>query len=249
LKALLLPRGRGLAARAVLAVDHAVVRCWRYARVGAQRGGAEQEATGAEQADWCRLSRFPKVLQVAVDVAAAKGVDSLLQSVMEADFARAHALVRGTTGKDALELRAALERARAALEAGATVQDALAEMDEAPTARNDAQSTLAGPSSGQTGAVEELVTVLESTFRPELFDPYCTPAALGPGGKSLHDRLAAFCRKPWFERLFIAVLVAFCVINFPFLCGVPGPFSALTWTTWLLFLAIITVMYLICSLR
>jgi hypothetical protein len=168
---------------------------------------------------------------------------------MEADLARAHALVRGATGKDALELRAALERAHAALEAGATVQDALAEMDEAPTARNDAQSTLAGPSSGQTAAVEELVTVLESTFQPELFDPYCTPAALGPGGRSLHDRLAAFCRKPWFGRLFIAVLVAYGVTEFPFLCGVPGPFSALTWTTWLLVLAFLTVGSQICSLQ
>ena len=27
--------------------------------------GADQEAAGAEQADWCRLLRFPKVLQVA----------------------------------------------------------------------------------------------------------------------------------------------------------------------------------------
>ena len=25
--------------------------------------GADQEAAGAEQADWCRLLRFPKVLQ------------------------------------------------------------------------------------------------------------------------------------------------------------------------------------------
>ena len=27
--------------------------------------GADQEAAGAEEADWCRLLRFPKVLQVA----------------------------------------------------------------------------------------------------------------------------------------------------------------------------------------
>ena len=60
---------------------------------------------------------------------------------MEADLARARALVQDTTGKDALELRAALERAHAALEAGATVQDALAEMDEVPTARSEAQSS------------------------------------------------------------------------------------------------------------
>jgi hypothetical protein len=116
---------------------------------------------------------------------------------MEAVLARARALVQGTTGKDAIELRAALERARAALEAGATVQDALAEMDEAPTARNDAQSTLAGPSGGQTAAADELVTELESTFQAELFDPYCTPAALGPGGKQLRTtgspRSAAQC--------------------------------------------------------
>jgi hypothetical protein len=168
---------------------------------------------------------------------------------MEAELARSHALGRGATGKDALELRAALERSHAALEAGATVQDALAEVDEAPTAPNDAQSTLAGPSSGQAAAVEELVTVLESTFQPELFDPYCTPAALGPGGKPLHDRLVALCSKPSFEWLVIAVLVAYSVINFPFLCGVPGPFSALTWTTFALINAFLTVINQICSLQ
>jgi hypothetical protein len=168
---------------------------------------------------------------------------------MEAELARAHALVRGATGKDALELRAALERAHAALEAGATVQDALAEMDKAPTALNDAQSTLGGPRSGQTAAVEELVTVLESTFQPEVFDPYCTPAALGPGGKPLHDRLAALCSKPWYEWLVIALLVSWCVVQFPFLCGVPGPFMVLIWTSLGLFLAMYTVMFQICSLQ
>jgi hypothetical protein len=208
-----------------------------------------REAAGAEQADWCRLLRFSQVLQVAVNVAAAKGVGGLLQPVMEADLARARALVQGTTCKDALELRAALERARAALEAGATVQYALAEMDKALTTRNDAQSTLAGPRSGQAAAVEELVTVLESTFEPELFEPCCTLAALGPGGKPLHDRLAALCCKPWFECLFIMLLMTYAVVHPPFLCGVAGPFPALAWATWQLFVSLFAITTQICSFQ
>ena len=167
---------------------------------------------------------------------------------MEGELARGRALVWGMTGKDALELRAALERSRAAVEAGATVQDAPAELDKAPTVRIDAHSALACSSGGQSAAAE-LVTVLESTFQPELFDPYCTPAALGPGGKPLHDRIAAFCSTPSFEWLFIAVLVTYSVVNFPFLCGVPGPFSALTWTTFALINAFLAVISQICSLQ
>ncbi len=56
------------------------------------------------------------------------------------------------------------------------------------------------------------------------------------------DSAAAFCRTPWFERLAIAVLVSFAGIHFPFLCGVPGPFSALTWTTSLLLMVLLAVM-------
>jgi hypothetical protein len=162
---------------------------------------------------------------------------------MEAELARAHALVRGATGNDALELRAALERAHAALEAGATVQDALAELDEAPTARTDAQATtLAGPSGGQTAAAEELVAVLESTFQPELFDAYCTPAALGPGGKQLHDRLAALCSSKCFERVALTTLCAMIVVQLLYLCGVGGPLMApLLWTLWTLFVSAMTV--------
>ncbi len=91
--------------------------------------------------------------------------------------------------------------------------------------------------------------MLESTFQPEVFDPYCTPAALGPGGKPLHDWLASICSTSWFERLTIAVLVTFGVVNSPFLCGVPGPFLALTWTTWLLYFALFIVINQICSLQ
>jgi hypothetical protein len=177
---------------------------------------------------------------------------SLLQSVMEADLARAHALVRGTTGKDALELRAALERAHAALEAGATAQGALAEMDEAPTAHSEAQSVLHVPNYGQPAvevATEELVTVLESTFQPEVFDPYCTPAALGPGGKPLHDRLASLSSRLHFEWLAIPPLLVCGVAVLPWLCGLAGPFSTLTWTGWSLFLAIATVMNLMSSIQ
>ena len=166
-------------------------------------------------------------------------------------LARAREVARSATGEDALELRAALSRALAGLEAGATAQGALAEMCEASTALTDAPSAL-GTNGGQPAIEatrEELVTVLESTFQPELFDPYCTPAALGPGGRPLHDSLVVFCSKPWFERLCITVLVAYCVMNIPFLCGVPGLFSALTWTTWLLLLAFLTVMNQICSLQ
>jgi hypothetical protein len=166
-------------------------------------------------------------------------------------LARAREVARSATGEDAIELRAALSRALARLEAGATAHGALAEMCEASTALKDAPSALA--TNGGQPAVEaargELVTVLESTFQPALFDPYCTPAALGPGGRPLHDRLASFCSKPWFERLCIAMLASLAVINFPFLCGVPGPFSALTWMTSLLLLAILTVMNQICSLQ
>ncbi len=208
---------------------------------GAQR--REREAAGTEQAHWCRLRRSRKVLQVPAQ--RRLGVDS----AMEAELARAHALVRGTNGKDALELRAALERARAALAAGATVQDALAEMEKAPTARNDARSTPPCPSSVEAAAAEELVTVIESLAKPEVFDPYCTPAALGPGGKQLHDRLAALCSNPWFERLAIAALVAHSVVVVPFLSGVPGPFLALTWATLALFLALFSAMNQICSFQ
>ena len=161
---------------------------------------------------------------------------------MEAELARAHALVRGTNGKDALELRAALERARAALEAGATVQDALAEMEKAPTARNDARSTPPGPSSLQAAAAEELVTVIESLAKPEVFDPYCTPAALGPGGKQLHDRLAALCSSKCFERVALTTLCAMIVVQLLYLCGVGGPLLApLLWTLWTLFVSAMTV--------
>ncbi len=168
---------------------------------------------------------------------------------MEADLARARALVQGTTGKDAIELRAALERARAALESGATVEDALAEMDKASTARNDAQSTLAGPNGDQPAAAEELVTVLESTFEPELFDPYNTLAALGPGGKPLHDRLTELCSTRWFGWLIISSLLVFCVTHDLWLCGLAGPFPALTLTSWTLFVACFAVMNLLSSLR
>ena len=175
------------------------------------------------------------------------GVDS----VMEVELARAHALARGATGKDALELRAALERARAALETGATVQDALAEMEKTPrTAHNNARTTLAGPRSGQAAAVEELVTVLESTFQPEVFDPYCTPAALGPGGKPLHDRLAALCSSICFQRVAVTTLCAMIVIHQLYLCGVGGPFMApLTWTVWTLYFSVMTVANQVSSIQ
>ena len=97
---------------------------------------------------------------------------SLLQSVTEADLARARALVQGTTGKDALELRAALERAQAALAQGAD-----------GTQRRTVNTGWSEEWPGRSGIV------LESTFQPAVFDPYCTPAALGPGGKPLHDTL------------------------------------------------------------
>jgi hypothetical protein len=47
------------------AADCAVLRCWRALVSELSEEGADQEAAGAEQADWCRLLRFPKVLQVA----------------------------------------------------------------------------------------------------------------------------------------------------------------------------------------
>jgi hypothetical protein len=62
---LLLPASAGARLRArCSAADRAVLRCWRALVSELSEEGADQEAAGAEQADWCRLLRFPKVLQV-----------------------------------------------------------------------------------------------------------------------------------------------------------------------------------------
>ncbi len=84
--------------------------------------------------------------------------------------------------------------------------------------------------------------MLESTFQPEVFDPYRTPAALGPGGKPLHDRLAALGSSMSFERVAVTTLCAMVVIHQLYLCGVGGPFMApLTWTVWTLWISVMTV--------
>ena len=62
----LIEREQGRPGRAAdHAADRAVVRCRRALVSELSEEGADLEAAGAEQADWCRLLRFPKVLQVA----------------------------------------------------------------------------------------------------------------------------------------------------------------------------------------